>query len=73
MEKLLKGIAEILEVNNIDPNKKLSDYEEWDSLAGLSLIALLDSDFGVTMNGKEIQSFSTINELCEEIIKRSKE
>ncbi len=72
MEKLLKSIAEILEVEEVDCRKKLSEYEEWDSLAGLSLIALLDSDYGITMNGKEIQSFDSIEDLCNEVLKRTK-
>ncbi len=69
MEELLNQIAEILEVEQIDINKKFADYEEWDSLAGLSLIALLDSDYNTTMKYKDILAFNSIKEFCEAVIK----
>ena len=42
MEELVSKLAEILEVDDLDITKKFTDYEEWDSLAGLSVLALLD-------------------------------
>ena len=59
MKELVEKIAEILEVDNLDITKKFADYEEWDSLAGLSLIAMLDSDYGMTMKTKEILAFNS--------------
>ncbi|MEG1723999.1 MAG: acyl carrier protein [Anaerovoracaceae bacterium] len=70
MEELIEKIAEILEVESLDITKKFTDYEEWDSLAGLSLLAMLDSDYNTTMSGKEILSFNTIENFCKEIISR---
>lgn len=70
MEKLIKELAEILDVEELDVNKKFTDYEEWDSLAGLSLIALLDSDYNMTMKTKEILSFNSIKEFCEAVINK---
>ena len=49
MEQLKKEIAEILEVADLDTSKKFTDYDEWDSLAALSLLALLDSDYNKQM------------------------
>lgn len=69
MEELIEKIAEILEVEEVDVNKKFSDYDEWDSLAGLSLIAMLDSDYGMTMKYKEILAFNNIKEFCDTVIK----
>lgn len=69
MEELLEKLAEILEVDEVDVNKKFTDYEEWDSLAGLSLIALLDSDYNMTMKNKEVLAFNSIKEFCEAVIK----
>ena len=70
MEELIQKLAEILEVDELDINKKFTDYDGWDSLAGLSLIALLDSDYNLTMKNKEVLSFNSIKEFCEAVINR---
>ena len=69
MKELLEKLAEILEVDEIDVNKKFTDYEEWDSLCGLSIIAMLDSDYGMTMKNKEILDFASIGDFCKAVIK----
>ncbi len=70
MEELLEKIADILEVDKVDVNKKFTDYEEWDSLAGLSLLAVLDSDYHMAMTNKDIRSFNSIQEFCEAVINK---
>ena len=70
MEELIEKLADILEVDELDIDKKFTDYDEWDSLAGLSLIAMLDSDYDMTMRNKEILAFNSIREFCEAVINR---
>ena len=70
MEELIEKLADILEVDELDIEKKFTDYDEWDSLAGLSLIAMLDSDYDMTMRNKEILAFNSIREFCEAVINR---
>ena len=72
MEELKAKLAEIMEVEDLDVTKKFKDYDEWDSLTGLSLIAMLDSDYNITMNGKEITSFESIEDFCKEVLSRKK-
>jgi len=72
MEELIQKLADLLEVEELDVTKKFSDYEEWDSLAGLSLIALLDSDYNTTMTGKEVAAFENIEAFCKEVLSRQK-
>ena len=72
MEELIQKLADILEVDELDINKKFTDYEEWDSLAGLSLIALLYSDYNMTMKNKEVLAFNSIKEFCEAVINNQK-
>ncbi len=69
MEELIQKIADILEVDELDVNKKFTDYEEWDSLAGLSLISMLDADYNMTMRTKEILSFNSIEDFCDAVIR----
>lgn len=70
MEDLKTKLAEILEVDDLDITKKFVDYEEWDSLAGLSILAMLDSDYNTTMSGKEIAAFDSIEAFCKEVLSR---
>lgn len=70
MEELLEKLADILEVEEVDVNKKFTDYEEWDSLCGLSVIAMLDSDYKMTMKNKDILVFNTIKDFCEAVLNK---
>lgn len=70
MEELISKLAEILEVDGLDITKRFADYEEWDSLAGLSVLAMLDSDYNTTMTGKEIAAFDSIESFCKEVLSR---
>lgn len=70
MEELVLKLAEILEVDDLDVTKKFSDYEEWDSLTALTIIAMLDSDYKLAMTGKEILAFDNIEAFCKDILSR---
>jgi len=70
MEELIEKIAEILDVDKLDIDKKFTDYEEWDSLASLSLIAMLDSDYDKAMRNKEILAFNSIKDFCEAVVSK---
>ena len=68
MNELIEKIAEILEEDTVDTSKKFTDYEAWDSLAALTLIATLDSDYKKTMRTNEILSYETIGDFCKAIV-----
>lgn len=70
MEELKKKIAEILEVSNLDASKKFTDYDEWDSLAGLSILAMLDSDYGIQMTIQDIYNFANIDDFCKSVLSK---
>lgn len=70
MNELIEKLAEILEVDELDVNKKFTDYEEWDSLCSLSIIAMLDSDYKMTMKNKEIIEFNSIKDFCEAVLNK---
>jgi acyl carrier protein len=44
--------------------EELSSVEEWDSLAVLSFIALLDETYGVTVAPKQIVACKTMDDLA---------
>ncbi|CAD5253121.1 MULTISPECIES: acyl carrier protein [unclassified Imperialibacter] len=71
-EKFIKAFKEALELEDrtIDLTDTFRDYEEWDSLGHLSLIAILDEEFGVVIEQAEFNKLSTVGELMVEVKKR---
>jgi len=69
--KFLKLVREVLEIE--DRELQLSDnfreFEEWDSLANLSLVAILDDEFGLVIDNQKFKQMNTLQELFEEIQK----
>ena len=70
MDDIIQKLSEILEVENLDITKRFKDYDEWDSLTSLSIIAMLDSDYNLSMTFKEIASFDSIESFCKEVLSR---
>ena len=64
-EELLEKIAEILEVEKIGEKDTLESFDEWDSLTSLSLIALVDSDFNVTLTNDDIKMFEIVKDVID--------
>ncbi len=63
IEKKLELIADILDVDvdELSPEKELAEFD-WDSVAILSFIAMMDEEFGKEMKGAEIKKFVTIQD-----------
>ncbi len=66
-EKKMELLADILdvEVEEIKPELELSNMEEWDSIAVLSFIAMMDEEFGKEMKGSEIKQFVTVQDALD--------
>jgi acyl carrier protein len=47
------------------------NFESWDSLTALSIMAMVDSEYEVNLTGQDIQKSNTINDIFE-IIKTKK-
>jgi acyl carrier protein len=61
LEKLLAGLADILEedVEALGEDYEL-DEENWDSMALLEAISLIDGEFGVTVSAKALAACKTV-------------
>ena len=46
------------------------DLDEWSSLIGLSVIAMIDEEFDVAMKGEEMRSAVTIEDLYKTVISK---
>ena len=47
----------------------LSDYEEWDSLTALSIIASVDEKYNKHLTGEELKNVNTVSDLVKLINK----
>jgi acyl carrier protein len=63
METLYEELREILEVDEVGPDQALADFENWDSLAALSLVASVSANFGVTLSRGDLRSVTTVADL----------
>jgi acyl carrier protein len=69
MEKqLLDKIAEILEVDSVSTQDALISFEEWDSLTGLSIIAMVYGDYSKKLSSEQLKNFSTIGDLVTYVL-----
>ena len=64
-EKFIEALAEALEMeaSEIKLSDILRDYENYDSLTELSILAMLDSDFGIEIEMEEYNKYKTVEEL----------
>ena len=64
MDAFTSGLAEIFEVDDseISPGFDLESHN-WDSLAIVSVIALVDSCFGKLLNGKALAACKTVSDI----------
>ena len=47
------------------PETKFRELEEWSSIMALSIIAMVDEEYDVTLKGAEMKAANTIAELFE--------
>lgn len=59
---LLEEMME-LDEGTLTPETNLADIEEYDSMAKLSLIVLMNDEFGKKLNSNQIKEFKTIQDI----------
>lgn len=68
-EKVFDAFREAMDNEDLDIS--LSDnfrkYEDWDSLAYLSMIAALDEEFGVEIENEEFEKLETVEDLVNAV------
>ena len=67
LEKKLELLADLLElqVNEFTLETNLDDLEEWDSLAAISYVVMMDEEFGIVANPTDIKNFKTIQDILD--------
>lgn len=68
-EKLIEQLKDILEIEDREINieDEFRSYKEWDSLAYLSVISMIDDEFNVVIETEDFRKIRTVGQLCEEI------
>lgn len=62
---LFAGQFDETDVTEITADKNFRDLDEWSSLIGLSVIAMVDEEFDVTLRGEDMRKANTPAELYE--------
>ncbi len=68
MEELKNKLAEIFEVDTVEDQDILEDFDYWDSLAVLSIISMASENYKKTFKAADIRSCTTISDLCKLIL-----
>lgn len=66
LEEFVELFAEQFEVTDASeftPKTIFHDLDEWSSLTGLSVIAMIDEEFDVALKGNDVRSANTIEDL----------
>jgi acyl carrier protein len=70
--KFLELFKEALEIEgDIPMDQKFRDLDEWTSLSRLSLIAMLDDNYNVTIEDEVFKNLITVSDLFREVEKRN--
>ena len=71
--KFLDLFREVLEIEDkeINLNDEFREYDEWDSLCYLSLIAMLDDEFEIVIETEDFKKIKTVGELLAEVQNRT--
>ena len=73
MEKFLENFKaqfEETELSQITGETVFRNIEEWSSLISLSVIAMVDEEYGVTLKGDEMKRAKTIRDLYDIVISK---
>ena len=67
LQEKLTVIEEVLDVEkgSLTPETLLAEVDEWDSIAALSLVVMLDEKFEKTVSGVQIKALASVNDILD--------
>ncbi|HQB36310.1 MAG TPA: acyl carrier protein [Bacteroidales bacterium] len=71
-QEFINKFKEALEINDqvITLDTRFRDLEDWSSLAFLSILAMIDEEYDVVIEGNDFRDLVTIEDLIKEIRKQ---
>ena len=67
MNNFYAKLADILETDEVKPESILREFEIWDSLTILTILAMADASYGVSMTADDLKPISTAGQLADYI------
>ena len=49
----------------LGPNSSFKNLESWDSFSGMSIISMIDEEFGITIRSEDMMRLNTLEELYD--------
>ena len=71
IKEFVEKFAEAIDLENssvLNPNTEFRTLDEWDSVAYMSVIAMLDEEFDVQIEMAEFKQLTTIQEIFDKAI-----
>ena len=67
LKEKLAVLEEMMELDSgaLAPETALEDIDEWDSLAALSFVVLMQEEFDKAVTGQQIRAFETVQDMLE--------
>jgi acyl carrier protein len=72
MHDIYIQLAEILEADKVEADDILSGFDYWDSLTVLSILAMLDANYGVNLTALDVRAMKSAGELVAAVEMRKK-
>lgn len=71
-DKIIEELKDILEIDDqkLSLEDNFKQFDNWDSIANISVIAMLDEEFGVLIPTEDFKKINTVQELIDEVKKR---
>ncbi len=67
-EDFFLRLQEDLELDvEVNGETNIKNLEEWDSMAAMTLIALVNEEFSISLNSDDIENITTVNSLIDRI------
>jgi|TARA_B100001123_G_scaffold444943_1_gene595153 acyl carrier protein len=69
LQSFFEKLAELLgvEADEVLADSALDSFDEWDSLGALTVVSMIDEDYGVTVLSEELARLSTVGELWQRV------
>lgn len=67
IEEKIEMLEDVMDLDEgeLKLDSVLAEFEEWDSLSKLSLIAMAKQDFGLVLTTDVIRTFNTVKDICD--------
>ena len=76
LEKFIDLFSELFEDTEktaFTPDCRFKDLDEWSSLIAISVVGMVDEDYGVSLRGDDVKLSDTISDLYNVVVNKTDE